>query len=226
MKKVLQNESVSSAPVFHGLNAGALSFREFMVNEPLPLSAIHEGVFEFIRGRDDVAVFGAHAVNAYISEPRMTQNIDLMSLSAEKLCEELREYLSKRFHIAVRVRNVSTGKGYRLYQIQKSGNRHLVDIRHVETMPTMRRIGQIQVVAPPHLIAEKVVSYSNRRNSPKSGTDWRDIAMLLLKFPELKNDPEPVAEVLQTMGAGPDILKTWLELTRQDIRAEVDEGDI
>lgn len=225
MKKVLQNENVPDVPVFHDLNAGLLTFREFIVKESLPLSTIHEGVFEFIRGRDDVTVFGAHAVNAYIDEPRMTRDIDLMSLSAEKFCGELREHLSKRFHIAVRVRNVSSGKGHRLYQIQKSGNRHLVDIRSVETMPATRRIGQIQVVAPPHLIAEKVVAYSNRRGSPKSGTDWRDIAMLLLGFPELKNDPEPVTEALRTMGAGPDALAIWLELRRQDIREDSDEED-
>ena len=57
------------------------------MREPLPLATIHEAVLEFLRGRDDVVVFGATAVNAYVEEPRMTQDIDLMSTRAEDLAE-------------------------------------------------------------------------------------------------------------------------------------------
>ncbi len=72
------------------------------MREPSPLATIHDAVLEFLRGRDDVVVFGATAVNAYVDEPRMTQDIGLMSTRAQDLAEELREYLSERFHIAVR----------------------------------------------------------------------------------------------------------------------------
>src|SRR5215813_2945968 len=96
------------------LNAGVLTFKEFAMREPLPLATIHEAVLEFLRGRDDIVVFGATAVNAYVSEPRMTQDIDIMALDAEAMAEALRQYLSERFHIAVRVRVVRGGKGYRL----------------------------------------------------------------------------------------------------------------
>jgi len=58
---------------------GILTFQEFAMQEPLPLATIQEAVLEFLRGRDDVAVFGAQAVNAYVHEPRMTQDIDLLS---------------------------------------------------------------------------------------------------------------------------------------------------
>ena len=61
------------------------------MREPLPLATIHDAVLEFLRGRDDVVVFGATAVNAYVDEPRMTQDIDLMSTRAAELAEELRE---------------------------------------------------------------------------------------------------------------------------------------
>jgi hypothetical protein len=54
----------------------SLSFQEFAVAEPLPLATIQEVVLEFLQGRDDVLVFGAQAVNAYVGEPRMTQDID------------------------------------------------------------------------------------------------------------------------------------------------------
>src|ERR1044071_8268161 len=106
-------------------DTGILTFQEFIMNEPLPLSTIQQAVLEFLRDRDDVVVFGAQAVNAYVSEPRMTQDIDLLSTRAAEFVQELRDHLSERFHIAVRVRQVGEGRGYRLFQVRKSGNRHL-----------------------------------------------------------------------------------------------------
>ena len=76
-------------------------------------------MLEFLRGRDDVVVFGAQAVNAYVGEPRMSQDIDLLTTHADSLAEELRQFLSDRFHIAVRVCVIGAGKGYRLFQIAK-----------------------------------------------------------------------------------------------------------
>jgi DNA polymerase/3'-5' exonuclease PolX len=107
------------------LNAGVLTFQEFKVRERLPLATIQDAVLEFLRGRDDAVVFGAQAVNAYVSERRATEDIDLVSCDAAKLAEALRGYLGKRFHIAVRVRQLAKGRGYRLCQIRKAGNRHL-----------------------------------------------------------------------------------------------------
>jgi len=69
------------------LNAGALTFEEFAMREQLPLATIHDAVLEFLRGRDDAVVFGAQAVNAYVSEPRMSQDIDLVSTRAAELAE-------------------------------------------------------------------------------------------------------------------------------------------
>ncbi len=45
---------------------GSLTFREFIMREPLPLATIHDAVLEFLRGRTDAVLFGAHAVNAYV----------------------------------------------------------------------------------------------------------------------------------------------------------------
>ena len=104
-------------------DAGTLTFQEFVMNEPLPLATIQKAVLEFLRDRDDGVVFGAQAVNAYVSEPRMTQDIDLLSTRAKELADQLREHLSRLFHIAVRIREIGEGRGYRLFQIQKSGNR-------------------------------------------------------------------------------------------------------
>lgn len=206
------------------LNAGVLTFQEFTMHETLPLAHIHEAVLEFLRGRDDVVLFGAQAVNAYVKEPRMTQDIDLLSVRAADLVQELQVYLKKRFHIAVRVRNIGKGRGYRLYQVQQSGNRHLVDVRPIKTLPAVRRIEHVPVMAPADLIASKVISYHQRRGKPKSGTDWRDVAMLLLTFPHLKDEVGPVAERLQAAGADPTVLTVWKEIAAQEILPE-DEDD-
>lgn len=205
-------------------DAGVLTFREFAMSEPLPLATIQNAVLEFLRHRDDAVVFGAQAVNAWVNEPRMTQDINLMSTRAAELAGELREHLSQQFRIAVRVREVGEGRGYRLYQVQKSGNRHLVDVRPVEALPAAQRVADVLVMAPAELIASKVISYYQRRGKPKSGTDWRDLAVLLLTFPELKLASGPVAERLRAAGVETAVLDVWHELVKQDIEP-ADEDD-
>jgi hypothetical protein len=206
-------------------DAGVLTFREFAMREPLPLATIQNAVLEFLRDREDAVVFGAQAVNAYVDEPRMTQDIDLLSPRAEELAQELRDYLRQRFQIAVRVRQVGEGRGYRLFQVRKSGNRHLVDVRPVATLPSAQRIAQVLVIAPADLIASKVIAYHQRRGKPKSGTDWRDLAMLLLTFPELKHDLGPVADCLRAAGADPAVLTVWTEIVAQEIQPADEEDE-
>lgn len=202
-----------------------LTFQEFIMQEQLPLATVQNAILQFLRNRDDVVVFGAQAVNAYVGEPRMTQDIDLLSPRAEELAEELRAYLSQQFHIAVRIREVGEGRGYRLYQAQKSGNRHLVDLRSVKSLPRAQRIEQVLIMAPAELIASKVVSYYQRRGKPKAGTDWRDLAMLLLKFPELKRNASLVVDCLMASGANPTILAVWQEIVATEIKPEDDEDE-
>ena len=204
---------------------GALTFREFAMCETLPLATIQQAVLEFLRGRDDAVIFGAQAVNAYVDEPRMTQDVDILSPRAEELTKELRDHLSQRFHIAVRTRQVGERRGYRLFQVQKPKNRHLADVRAVTTLPPAQRISDVLVVTPPELIASKVIAFHRRRNRPKSGTDWRDLAMLLLTFPELKKNPDPVSERLLAAGAEPAVLAAWKDLVTQEILPEVDDEE-
>jgi hypothetical protein len=205
-------------------NSGVLTFQEFARQESLPLATIQNAVLEFLRDREDAVVFGAQAVNAYVGEPRMTQDIDLLSTHAEELAGELRDHLSEKFHVAIRMCEIGEGKGYRLYQVQKTGNRHLVDVRPVDTLPATQRIVQVLVIAPADLIASKVISYHQRRGKPKSGTDWRDLAMLLLTFPDLKREEGDVAEKLKLSGASVDVMNVWKELAAQEIEA-MDEDD-
>jgi len=199
------------------LNAGALTFREFAMHEPLPLATVQQAVLEFLQGRDDAVVFGAHAVNAYVDEPRMTQDVDLISCRAGELAQELKAYLSQRFHVAVRVRELGQGRGYRLFQVRKAGNRHLVDVRPVQSLPSSQRIEGVLVIAPADLVAHKVIAYHQRRGQPKSWTDRRDLAVLLLKFPELKRDSGAVGDCLRAAGADPAVLATWHDLVVQEV---------
>lgn len=203
---------------------GSLTFQEFTNSESLPLATIQEAVLEFLRGRDDAVLIETQAVNAYVPEPPMSQDIDLLSTRAGELAEELRAHLSHKFHVAVRVREVADGRGFRIYQIQKTGNRHLVDIRLVQSLPPSQRISEVLVASPEELIALKVIAYHQRRGQPKSGTDWRDVAMLLLAFPELKQNDGLVTQRLKAENAGQDVMNLWSDLVKQTIQS-TDEDD-
>ena len=205
------------------LNPGIPTFEELIVREELPLSSLHEAILGFLVGRDDVVLYGAHAVNAYVPEPRMTQDVDLLSTHASALTMALRDALHEKFKIALRIRDLGGSRGYRLYQVRKPVNRHLVDVRPVDILPPSREFGHVRVIAPEDLIAAKVIALNNRRRTPKSGTDWRDIAHLLLTFPELKVESGTVAERLARAGADAGIMELWLELVRTAIEADEDD---
>jgi hypothetical protein len=92
-----------------------------------------------------VAVFGAQAVNAYIDEPRMTQDVDILSTRAAEFAEELRSYLAEAFHIAVRVRVVAEGHGFRIYQLRQPKNRHFAEVRQVSQLPPTQLVAEVRV---------------------------------------------------------------------------------
>ena len=202
---------------------GSLTFREFIMREPLPLATIHDAVLEFLRGRTDAVLFGAHAVNAYVDEPRMTQDVDILSPRAAELAEELRGYLSQRFQIAVRVQTVANGIGRRLYQVRKPQNRHLVDVRIVDSLPPHQQVEGIQVIPPADLIGQKVLGMVSRSGTAKRLTDLADIHRLLLAFPDLKAVEGSVADRLRASDAPAAALETWREIASQEIVAEDDE---
>lgn len=205
--------------------ADTINFREIVMKEALPLATIQNAVIDFLRGRDDAVLFGAQAVNVYVNEPRATQDVDLMSTRAAELAEELRDHLSRLFHIAVRVREIKDGLGYRIFQLQKTGNRHLVDVRAVNFFPPMQAVEGVQVLIPAELIASKVISHYQRFGKSKSWTDRRDLVVLLLAFPELKRDPGPVTDCLKKAQGDPKILAIWRELVEQELSPETDEDD-
>jgi hypothetical protein len=201
-----------------------VSLREFLMQEPLPLTVIHDAVLEYLQGRDDAVLFGAQAVNAYSGEPRATQDVDVASTRGRELADELWEHLAARFHIAVRVREVAGGEGFRIYQVRREGNRRLVDVRPVATLPPSQRRHDLLVVAPHELIAGKFLAFVSRQGRPKAYIDRRDLALLLLRFPELKEARGPVRERLEAAGAAPPVLAAWEELVQEEILPDDEDG--
>ena len=194
------------------------------MREQLPLATIHDAVLEFLQGRDDAALYGAQAVNAYVRQPRMTQGVDVLSTSAEELACELQRELSSRFRIAVRIRVVAGG-GYRLYQVRKPGNRHLVDVRSIDRLPDCDRFGEILVPVPAELICQKLRSMVRRPNAPKGMTDKADLQRLLLTFPKLKTAQGEVADRLQSAGVKEQTMDAWYELVAQEIAPDEDDNE-
>lgn len=81
------------------------------------------------------------------------------------------------------------------------------------------------VVTPAELIAGKLTALVHRGGQPKSGTDWRDVAYLLLTFPDLKVSRGAVRERLDAVNADPRVIARWEEIVQQQIVPESDEDE-
>lgn len=200
-----------------------LTFREFMNREEVPLATVFREVLEWLSGREDAVLFGAQAINAYCEPARMTEDVDLLSTDAERLAADLRVHLSKRLHIAVRVREVVPG-GFRIYQVKKPKNRHLVDVRQVDVLPEHRRIDGVAVVTPVELAMMKAQSIAARQHQPKGLSDRLDLHRLLLHYPDLRERDGAVAERLRVAGADEKVLAVWREIVRERIDPDEDLG--
>jgi hypothetical protein len=153
----------------------------------------------------------------------MSQDVDILCTRAADLAEELRSYLADTFQIAVRVRAVAQGMGFRIYQLRKPKNRHLADVRQVDKLPPTQLVAEIRVPLPEELIAQKVQSLSNRQGQPKADTDRRDLKVMLLAFPHLKSETGPVLDRLHASNADARALAEWRELVALEIHPEEEE---
>lgn len=202
---------------------GSLTFREFSMRESTPLAAIHDVVLDHLRGRADVVLFGAQAVNAYVDDARMTQDVDILATDAAQLAEELKDKLSERFHLSIRIRMIDEEIAYWVYQIRKPKNRHLVEVRKVDRLPSHRIIAGVQVLDPDELLCQKVIGMIRRLKTAKGPTDLTDIRRLLLAFPELKTSDGAVAARLAAIQAAENVVDAWNEIVEQDILPEDDD---
>jgi hypothetical protein len=199
-----------------------LTLREFVTQKPLPLATIFHEVLSFLAAREDAVVFGAHAVNAYCEPSRMTAGIDVLSTTAAVLANDLRALLSDRLHIAVRVREVVEG-GFRISQLRKPKNRHLVYVRQVAVLPPFRQVENIKVIEPAELAGLKAIAIAARSGHEKALSDSLDLHRLLRTFPELRAEDGPVPLRLGALGATREALTAWRDVARQPL--EGDEAD-
>lgn len=163
-------------------------------------------------------LFGSHAVNIYARPERMTNDVDLMATDAAGLAESLRSSMSARFHIAVRVRQPKEHPGaFRIYQVMKPRNRHLVDIRLVMQLPPHCRIGGIPVIDPAVLAAMKAISMTARSKPEKRLSDRLDLHRLLRALPELGADVNTVTARLRADPANANALANWYEILRHPL---------
>src|SRR6266545_4496334 len=153
-----------------------LTATEYLMRESLPLYRVHEAIFDFCRGRSELTIFGAQAVNIYVPEPRMTQDVDLFSPTPRETAEALATALNGAFHVAVRVREIAGGKAYRVYQLRNEGNRHFADVRVMEfSLDDATERDGIRYASLPLMIAMKVSALAKRRLAPKGATDLADV---------------------------------------------------
>jgi hypothetical protein len=139
-------------------------------------------------------------VNQYVSDPRMTQDVDLLCADPEVVAASLAQRLGELFHIATRVWELRPGKACRVFQIRSEGNRHLADLRLIE--------------------------FALRRLAPKGATDLADLRRMLLAHPELRQEEGAVAHCIRVVGGGDDELQQWRALLAEPIVTdeESDEG--
>ncbi len=135
----------------------------------------------------------------------------------------MRGYLAQRFQIAVRIRTVAGGVGHRIDQVRKPENRHLVDVRFVAEIPPFQIIDEVQVIAPPDLIRQKLTSFVSRSGSAKRLIDLADIHRLLLAFLDLRSPDGVVTSLMRDSGTPPAAWKAWEEIVAGEIAPENDE---
>ena len=200
------------------------------MKEPLPLATVHEAILDFCRGRKDVCVFGAQALNRYADEPRMTQDVDLMANDPAAVANELAGYLAARFPsgMAARVRAVSRKGavlGYRVYQSRSAelgGNRHLADIRRFDVpRDRLAETDGVQYTGPELTVAMKAAAAVARTNEAKRLQDQADLARLIVALPEIEADE--LAPLWQALGSPPGARAVFEDIKGRKLEPETDE---
>jgi hypothetical protein len=207
-----------------------LTLTEFLMHEPVPLHHVHEAIFEFCRGRSDVVIFGAQAVNVYAPKtPRMTGDVDLLTREPRAVAEALASALQDSLYIAVRVREVVAGKGFRVYQKRGEGPRHLADARLLEFELTPVEWLGVRYVPLIELVALKLVSAARRAGAAKGLTDRADLMRLLAANPKLRGDSGGIERAITAVGGERNVVQAkeiWQSLLREpDVKLDPEWPD-
>lgn len=208
-----------------------LALNEYLMREPLPLATVHEAIIDVCRGRSDVCLFGAQALNRHTGAPRMTQDVDIMAENPQHFADALATALQQRFprEMAIRVRVVRRGTktlGYRVYQSRseaRGGNRHLADVRAFDVPRRhVTKTDGVQYTDAKLTIAMKAIAAAVRTNRAKRLQDLADLARLVVAMPEVTAEElEPLWVELQA----PQSARSVFEEMRSSgsLAAETDE---
>jgi hypothetical protein len=186
-----------------------LTMQEYLMKESVPLALIFRVVFDCLRSRPGTVVYGSQALNAYVSPPRMTEDIDVFAQDAPVLADEICCALHDALHLAIRVRRVQGG--FRVYQATKESRRHLVDIRPAQDLPPSQLMGDISFVTPSVLAAMKILAATQRAHLPTRHQDTVDVERLLERYPGLKKG-DGVEKLLRDFQATEEAHALWASL--------------
>lgn len=152
------------------------------------LNDLLDAILDLLRGRDDIALLGAQAVNLYVKPQRGTGDVDVATESPADLTKQIRADLARRFQVKTSVKRKPGG--YSIYWEQPTGRDKISDVR---ARPVSARVAcvirdNLRVLAPDELTVSKVAAYSDRRarGSIKADTDRADLRRLLRTFPPLR----------------------------------------
>ena len=195
-----------------------------ILRESPPLSAaLHLAAVRALQGRTDAALFGTHAVNAYVSEVRATPDVNVLAARPAEVAAAMVDAVRRR--CGVMLSTTEGRNGLVLNRPDRTRGRRIAAVRPVDRLPPVRRIERVFVVAPAELIAGKLAVAAARAGRLRSHTDHRDIYALLLTFPELKTEAGEVRDRLVANGASDDVLAAWRDWVAREIEPEGDADE-
>ena len=196
-----------------------------ILREPPPYAAaLHLAAVRALKGRTDAALFGTHAVNAYVSEVRATPDVEVLATRPAEVAATMVDAVRKRCGVTLLI--TEGRNGLVLNRPDRPRGSRIADVRPVDRLPPVRRIERVLVVAPAELIAGKLAVAAARAGWPRSYTDHRDIYALLLTFPELKTEEGEVRDRLLANGAPPEAWEAWSEWVAATIEPEGEDDDL
>jgi len=192
------------------LEDAPVALHEYLESLGLSRADLFRAVAELLRTRSDAVIVGAHAVNAYVSRARTSDDVDVLSTDGEGLAQELATQLCARFHTGFVVRSDAGGVRHRVHELRAPKERPFCDVRTVAALPPFEVHDQLQIVAPVGLVAGKTMRYAARRRQPNGGTDLADLRRLLLQFADFTTvRSSTIAEQIRAIGGSEDAVRTW-----------------
>lgn len=202
---------------------GSLSFQEFIAKEPHPIWVVQDVIFEALENRVDVVMTGSHAVNAYVDEARWAEDVDVLARDTKAVAQQLADYIEARLPMELEVTHAVKRDALIVRQANRDRGRRFVHVHEVAEFPAYRVIQGVRVLEPAITVAHKMLTLARRWSSATAGIDRRDVAYMLLAFPEFKNMEGPVSDAFAELEASPKTMELWKEIVEAPLLPEDDD---